>query len=74
MYLSVTGCNYHNNGRERTYSFDNGASAQEFPDYPEKIRFRYYDPGGRAIYRGQTLAEMKAAIARHNKKWKLKSN
>ncbi|EOS94048.1 hypothetical protein LU631_09805 [Erwinia tracheiphila] len=73
MYLSVTSCNYYDNGKQRNYTFNNRASAQEFTEYPGKTRFRFWGADSRAILRGQARSDMKAAIERHNKKWKIKS-
>lgn len=69
--LNVKGCEYHDNGKKRIYTFSNLSTAVEVPEYPGKSRTKFYDNRGYSIHRGAAAQEMKAAIERYKAKWRL---
>ncbi|WP_347253480.1 hypothetical protein [Leminorella grimontii] len=62
MLLTVTGCEYQQNGEKRVYSLSNRSVVVEFPNYPTKSRLRFYDSRGYAINKASLKREMKAKV------------
>jgi hypothetical protein len=73
MLLGVEHCDYQECGNKRVYTFTNASVATEYPHYPVKSRFRFYDVRGYRICKPTVKTAMKQAIerykARHGREW-----
>ncbi len=67
----VSNCEYMDNGALRIYRMNDGTQAKERPAFPGKSRFEFYDARGNRIYKAATLREIKQAIERHKKLWRV---
>ncbi|WP_140918203.1 hypothetical protein [Limnobaculum xujianqingii] len=72
MLLSVTGCEYQQDGAKRIYTMTNKSVAIEYPAYPKKSQLRFYDSRGYAINKASLKTEMKQAVERHKAKFGVK--
>lgn len=70
--LAITDCVYQQNGTKRIYHFSNHATVIEYPQLPTKCRFQFYDPRGNKVHTNAVRVEMKHAVERHKKQWKVK--
>ncbi|MEQ9860605.1 hypothetical protein OI450_14305 [Pectobacterium cacticida] len=67
----VNSCEYLENGAKRLYRLNDGTLVKERPALPGKSRFEFYDARGNRIYKPATQREMKQAIERHKKFWRV---
>ncbi|MCW2480512.1 hypothetical protein [Candidatus Symbiopectobacterium sp. NZEC135] len=67
----VNSCEYLDNGARRIYRLNNGTQVKERPALPGKSRFEFYDARGNRVYKSSIQREMKQAIERHKKLWRL---
>ncbi|MER3385250.1 hypothetical protein [Pectobacterium aroidearum] len=68
---TVNNCEYLENGAKRLYHFNDGSLVKEHPALPGKSRLEFYDARGNRIYKPAVLREMKQAIERHKKFWRV---
>lgn len=68
---TVNSCEYLENGARRLYHLNDGTLVKERPALPGKSRFEFYDARGNRIYKPAVLREMKQAIERHKKIWRV---
>lgn len=65
--ITVMGCQFHENGERRVYTFTDSSTVVECPKFPGKTRFRFYDSRNRAIYDRSSCAAMKKGVEQFKK-------
>ncbi|MGK3122886.1 hypothetical protein ACCY16_02025 [Candidatus Pantoea formicae] len=71
--ITVTSCEYQENGDRRIYSFNDRSTVIECPKLPGKSRFRFYDNRNRTIYDRSSCAAMKKSVEQFKKMRGIKS-
>lgn len=71
--ITVMGCQFHENGERRVYTFTDSSTVVECPKFPGKTRFRFYDSRNRAIYDRSSCAAMKKRVEQFKKMRGIKS-
>lgn len=67
----VSSCEYLDNGVRRIFLLNDGSRVNECPSLPGKSRFEFYDAKGNRVYKTAVQREMKQAIERHKKLWRV---
>ncbi|SLM63991.1 MULTISPECIES: hypothetical protein [Dickeya] len=67
----VNNCQYWDNGAYRVYSLSDGSRVNERPVLPGKSRWEYFDARGSRIYKSAVQREMKRAVEKHKKLWRV---
>ena len=71
--ITVTGCEYQENGARRIYSLSDASTVVECPALPGKSRLRFYDSRNRTIYDRSSCVAMKKGVDQFKKMRGIKS-
>ncbi|MCX9038832.1 hypothetical protein NLN82_22675 [Citrobacter portucalensis] len=64
---NVIGCQFLDNGNRRVWHFRNTSQVVEYPGYPLRMRFQFFDAYNRTIRDKALQSEMKKAIELYRK-------